>query len=262
MAQKPIQAAVLNTLAAAGAQVVLAGGKLKITDVAGTANVIDPIRVADGNGYAKIAYAAGTASVKTYNLSVVTLSANTTYSISIEIPGRVDFASGAGQEANQLFAIRTYTISSGNTAPTAANLRDAFIDAVNNDLYAGVTASNSSGDLRFTLDDVNYGDFFVTAPAGTTETVNTAYVAPAGTPTILAKYVSPSLIDNAGQYTTWKISFDKRRRHAALSGGQGLFPEYVFIFVKNGVTNFAGFETALDDVLDGTHTPVADYLGF
>lgn len=249
-------------MAALGAQAVLSGGKLTVTNVAGTVDLVGPIRLADATSYSKTAYAAGTASVKRYNLAAVSLAANTTYSLSVEIPGRVDFASGGGQEANELFAIRTYTVSSGTSAPSSSDLRDLFIDAINNDEYAAVTAaSGGAGLLDLTLDDVAFGDFTVTAPTGATEAVTTPYVAPSGTPAIVEEFVAPTLVDATAEYTTYLIAFDNRRRHSAVNGGKVMYPEFVYVFANELGANFAAFETALDAMLGGSHTPVADYLG-
>lgn len=260
MARKPYQTVVLNAIAAAGANVELSGGKLTIVDASGNP-LMDAIRISNMESYTKTAYAAGTPSVKDLTLTGVTLVANTVYTLEVEIPGRSDFSSGGGQESNAIYAIRSYSVSSGSVAPTANQLEDLFTAAINNDQFAAVTASSGGvGVLRLTLDSAAYGDMTVSGPTGSTLATVTPYVAPSGTPTIVAEF-APNLVSATGEYSTWKIGYNRPFRSNFVNGNLQFAPSFIYIFADENDADFGDFETALDAVLDGTHTPVADYLG-
>lgn len=257
-----LSAVVLNVIQAAGADVVLSGGKLVIND--GTNDLLEEIRLSDAFEYSKTAYAAGTPSVKTYDLTGTSLEANSQYSLNIDIPGRIDF-NGGGQEANELIRLREYVVWTGNTAPaTVSALVDLLVDRINQDPYSRVTAANNGGDLEITLDDVDEGDFFVNLLTSnfnlTSETLTTPFFAPSGTPEIVEQF-APNQSSATGEYTTYKIDYKKLYKHHAVGGLQAFKDVFVYIFADETAANFAAFETALDAVLDGTHTPVADYLG-
>lgn len=257
--KKPVDLVVLNTIQAVAADIVLSGGKLQFND--GTNDLLrDPVILTDAVASQKIAYAAGTASVKTYDLTAVTLTASTAYRLAVVIDGRIDFASGAGKEADELIPIREYIVWF-DSAPTADALKAAFIARINGDAQAAVTASSGGvGKVTLTLDSVVHGDFRVESPAGTVETVGTAYVAPAGTPAIV-EALAPNASSATANYTTWRIDFDQRRHHNAVNGGQAMFREFIYVFADATAANYAAFETELDAVIAGSHTPVADYLG-
>jgi len=260
MSHKPIDVAVLNTIQALAADVVLSGGKLQLND--GSNDLLrNAIKLVDATASVKTSYTAGTASVKDYDFAGASFLTNSQYRMSIDIPGRIDFANGGGQEANQLITIREYIVWTGTVTPTADTLRDAFIARINADSAAAVTASaNGAGVVRITLDDVAGGDFTTEAPTGVTEAVITPYVAPAGTPAIV-EADAPTFSSPTGQYTTWRISLDDFRRHNAVNGGKVAYPEFINIYADETAANFAAFETEMDAVIAGTHTPVADYLG-
>ena len=266
MSHKPSDVAVLNTIQAAAADVVLSGGKLQLND--GSVDLLtDSVKISDALAVVKTAYAAGTASVKEYDLAGVALAANTQYVMSVEVPqvagfNNVQVSNGnfGRNEANELIRIRTYVVWVG-AAPTANELRDLFIARINDDAGARVTAaSGGAGVVELTLDDVNDGDFSTEAPAGAAESVTTPYVAPSGTPA-LVNADSPNAASATGQYSTWSISLLRARRHNNVGGGNAFFEEVTRIYADEGATNFAAFETELDAVLAGTHTPASDYLG-
>jgi len=258
--KKPNQAAVLNTIQAAAADIVFANGKFNIND--GTNDLTVPIKLMSGLSYSNVAYSAGVASTKTYNLNAVTLAANSQYRLAVVIEGRIDFASGGGKESNDLIPIREYVVWSGTTAPTASQLRDLFIARINEDAQAGVTASSGgAGIVKLVLDSVDYGDFTVEAPSGTVETVTVAYVAPSGTPAIVEKLVDPTLVSQTAHYTTYTIVYNAESRNGLVSGGKVLFENTLMIFADALAANYAAFNTEMNAVMAGTHTPVADYLG-
>jgi hypothetical protein len=254
---KPNDLAVLNVIQAAAADVVLSGGKLKLND--GSKDILEPIKLVDGEGYTATAYAAGTPSVKDVDFAGGPLLAQSQYRLAVEIPGRIDFA-GGGQEANQLIAIQEFIVWSGSAAPTAASLAADFEAQVNLYGESGVTASVVANKLRLTLDKVSEGDFFPSVESGATITVVTPYVAPAGTPEIV-EALAPTQSDPTAQYTTYKIDYKQYYKHNAISGMEGRKDAYVYIFADSTATNYAAFNTELLAVLGGTHTPIADYLG-
>lgn len=254
---KPKDLAVLNVIQAAAADVVLSGGDFKLND--GSEDILNPIKVVDGEGYSKTPYALGTASVKDVDFAAGPLLANSQYRLAIEIPGRIDFA-GGGQEANQLIAIQEYIVWTGSVVPTATSLATDFVAQVNLYGESGTTASLNGAELRLTLDKVSEGDFFPSVESGATITVITTYVAPSGTPAIV-EALAPTQSSPTAQYTTYKIDYKQYYKHNGVGGMEARKDEYVLIFADSTATNFAAFETELLAVLGGTHMPVADYLG-
>lgn len=252
MARKPIEVAVLNSIQAAAADLSLVGGKLGCTDLGQT------IKLVDGVSVTKTAYAAGTLSVKTVEFAAAVLTAQTGYRLAIEVPDAKDF-SGGGREANQLIPIREYTVFF-DAAPTAAALAAAFRDKINADLGRKVNASLAGTLLTLTLIKLTEGDFFTDSPTGCVDAVVTPFVAPAGTPAIV-EALAPTKSSATANYTTWKITFNKLYKNNAVSGGQVFFENDILIFADELEADFAAFETELDAILDGTHVPVADYLG-
>lgn len=253
MAHRPISLTVLDTVQAAAADITFGGGKLEVT---GLGEVID---LSDATDYSFDAYAAGTASIKEYDLAGVSLVAGITYRLAVVVDGHVDFH-GGGKEANELIPIREYVVSAGASAPTADELRDLFIQRINEDPNALVTAaSGGAGVVELTLDSVDEGDFRVESPAGTVEAVTTPFVAPAGTPEVVTE--NGGNPNPAGAYDTYTIFYNDKRRHNGVSGGLVEYPEFVKIYLESTDGDTAAFETAMDAILDGTHTPVSDYLG-
>ena len=251
--KRPIALTVLDTVQAAAADITFAGNKLTVTGLGRTVNL------ADATSYSYTAYAAGTPSVKEYNFAAATLGADLTYRLAVIIDGQIDF-NGGGKEANELIPIREYTISSGSTVPTAAFLATEFITRINLDPNAKVTAaSGGAGIVELTLNTAEFGDFRVESPLGVVEAVTTPFVAPAGTPAIVE--ADRGQANPAGAYDTYLISFDDERRHNAVAGGYVGYPEDVKIYIESTDGNTVAFLLALDDILDGSHTPVADYLG-
>lgn len=254
----PKDLAVLNTIQAAAADILLSGGRLSLND--GSVDILEEIKLSDGEGFLKIAYAVGTASVKDEDFAGgITLAAESQYRVATVVDGRTDF-SGGGQEANQLISIREYVVWTGTVAPTAASLAQLFMDKINLDPQKTVTATVVADKLRLTLDDVTEGDFRTEVEAGVTSTVVTPFVEPAGTPAIV-EALAPLQSSPTATYTTWKIDYKHYYKHAGVSGMEARKGEYVYIFADAGAANYAAFETELDAVLAGTHTPTADYLG-
>ena len=253
--KKPVDVAVLNSVAAAAADVSLSGNKISLTNLSKEYNLDQIYNVA----YA--AYAAGTPSKKDIDFTACTLLANSQYRVAVIVPGKIAFH-GGGQEANQLIPIREYVIYTGSVAPTASELRDLFLDRINSDLGADVSGVAVAGDiLRLTLtNDLNQGDFNLEYPSGATTAVNTAFVAPSGTPEIV-EALAPGESSAAAQYATYTVSFYEKRRHNGVSGGLVEFPEDIKFFINTVDADAAALIAEIDAIFDGSHTPVADYLG-
>lgn len=252
--KKPVDVVVLNSVQALAADVTLAGNKISFT---GSSREISLAQVTLVDYEA---YAAGTASIKDIDFSGVTLLANYQYRVAVRVPGKIAFH-GGGQEANQLIPIREYVVSTGSSAPTATALALLFINRINEDLGADVSAAAVAGDImRLTLTNSLYeGDFFTEQPDGATTAVNTAFVAPAGTPAMVEALKPGS--GTSASYDTYTISFNDKRRHAAVTGGIVEFPEIVKLFINSADGDTAALVTEINAIFAGTHTPVADYLG-
>lgn len=252
--KKPIALTVLDTVAAAAADITFSGGNLEVTGL----GAIVPIN--DAYDYSYTAYAAGTASVKEYDFAAIQLVAGITYRFAVIVDCQIDFTSGGGKEANELIPIREYVISAGSTTPTADEIRDAFVQRINEDPNGRVTAAaGGAGVMVLTLDSVAEGDFRYEAPLGTVESITTPFVAPAGTPALVT--ADGGTPNPAGAYDTYVVSYNQKRRHAAVTGGLVEFPEDVKVYLESTDGNAGDFITAMDAILDGTHTPVSDYLG-
>lgn len=234
----------------------LSGGKLTVTG-------LETIALRDALSYVKTSYSAGVPSVKTVDFTTSNLSAEGYYRLAIEVPGRKDFPNG-GQEANELNAIREYNYGFGSSAPSAANVADAIKALIDADPYARVSVTSLAGVLTLTLLDVAEGDFTPSVSAyaeGATIGTTTPYVAPAGTPEIVQIEAGAGTAAPAGEYSTWEIVYDRQVRNGNISGLKAGLETIAIVYAEENAGTFGAFEAALDAMLDGTHTPVSDYLG-
>jgi len=271
MAHKPSEGGVINegiTVTPATDNTILSGGKLQFKGGSPLADILtDPLILSDATAYRKIAYAAGTLQISTIDLSAVALLADSQYSISVEFPKLIGFnnvqvnGDGGRAEANELTPIREYVVSTGASAPSANDLRDLFIARINADTGKRVTAaSGGAGTVQLTQDVLSDGAFTMTAPSGAVIATGTPHVEPAGTPAVVNADF-PNQADPAGTYVTYEVDFVNFKRSNVVSGALVGYPEFIRLYVEIGQANRAAFETALDAQLDGTHTPVSDYLG-
>lgn len=253
--RRPYDVAVLNSIAAAAADLSLSAGRLSCTNLGTT-----PQLVGTNRSSVKTAYAAGTASVKYVDYGAVSLAANTLYTISVEVPNAIAFP-GGGIEANQLSKIRTYSWFSGTSAPTAAQVATALVALINADPQARVSAAVTTTDrVTCTLLNVADGDFYLSNyNDGGVLATSTPYVAPAGTPAIVEEF-APGKSSASATYTTWKITYNELFANAAIAGLKAYKTVDVYIFANTADADYADFATELDAILAGTHTPAADYL--
>ena len=82
------------------------------------------IKMTDVIEYSIDVYAAGTANQNEIDFTGATLTANTSYSLSVKLPYVINFF-GGGQETNAVYTTRTYTVYT-DAAPTATELGDLF----------------------------------------------------------------------------------------------------------------------------------------
>ena len=258
MATTPKEVVVLNTIQAAAADSVLDGGKHNIND--GSVDLSTAKKLVDGLSFTATAYAAGTLSAKEVDFAAVSLTVNTQYRLAVIVPDAVDF-NGGGAEANELIPIREYIVWAGTVAYTAATLKTAFIARINADSGRKVNATDGgAGVLDLTLIALGEGDFTTEQPVGAVAAVNTPFVAPSGTPTIV-EALAPTLSSPTATYTTYRFAYNELSKRGVASGGQAIFDQFMYIFADAGAANYAAFNTELLAVFAGTHTPVADYLG-
>lgn len=261
MAQTKKSVFVSVLAAAVAADADLTGGKLTVTG-------LPSINLKDAISYVKTAFNAGTASVKTVDFTTANLAAEGYYRLEVKVPGRIDFpnasATNTGQESNDLNAIREYNWGAGATAPTAANVADAIKARIDADPYAKVSAASAAGVLTLTLLNVEEGDFDlkVTGYAeGAGLAVTTPYVAVTGTPAQVEVEAGSGTAIAGGEYTAWEIVYDRQIRNGNISGLKAGLETIAIVYAEENAAAFGAFETAIDAMLDGTHLPVADYLG-
>jgi hypothetical protein len=248
---------VLTTPAATDA--VLASGVLTVLDESGNDAIV--IKASDLLGFRYDAYTAGTANVVDVDLTAAVLVANNIYSLTISAPYVQNFF-GGGQETKAVYIPRTYTVSVDAT-PTVAELQAAFIARINTDPSAYFSAASVAGDIvRITADSALAGQLFVeiNVPGITAAmiTSSTAWVAPVGTPTEVARYTNDATLI-AGTYDRYIILHRQVIRHNAVSG-LGVIRNSTSLVYADSATA-AAFIAELTPILDGSYTPVADYLG-
>jgi hypothetical protein len=242
---------ILSTVAAVAADLTFTTGLASITGQG------VPIEQAQITEWRKDAYAAGTASDKSYDLSSgPTLQANTKYELKVVTP---DLEGDTPKE-------RSWFYWSGDSAPTAADLVDAFVAAINGDNEALVTAVDATASIQLTLDDVATGDFNVRFYRDDVQeipapTVNTPYVAPQGTPALVAEATGDANVSSTGQFTRYEVDWLRRTRHNEVNGAYVYQKVTTALFIDETDGDAAALITAIDDVFDGTHATVADFLG-
>lgn len=251
---------VLNTPVAA-TDVVLDNGVLTVLDESGASAL--KLKASDLLGFRYNAYTAGTPNVVDVDLTAATLVANNIYSLTVSAPYVQNFF-GGGQETKAVYIPRTYTVSVDAT-PTVAELQAAFIARINSDASAYFTATSVAGDIvRITAASALAGQLFVeTNVPGITAamiTNSTAWVAPVGTTTEILNYVPNSTIVS-GTYNRYIILHRSVIRHNAVSGLGVIRNATSLVYLNSTNGGTAATVTKLTSVLDGSYTPVADYLG-
>ena len=250
---------ILNTPTAA-TDVVLDNGSLTIKDATGASAIV--LKASDLLGFRYNAYTAGTPNVVDVELAAVVLTpglaGQTIFALTVSAPYVQNFF-GGGQETRAVYIPRTYTVSI-DTNPTTAELRDAFIARINSDPSAYFTASAVGTKVRITSVSALTGQLFVEAPALAVITQATAWVAPVGTTTEILRYVPNSTLVS-GTYNRYIILHRSVIRHNAVSGLGVIRNATSLVYLNTAGGGTAATVTKLTSVLDGSYTPVADYLG-
>lgn len=250
-------ALLLNTPVAA-TDVVLASGLLSIKDESGATAL--KIKATDLLGFRYTAGVAGTANVVDVQLSAVSLVANGLYALTVSAPYAQAFFSG-GVETNATFQARTYTVGVDAT-PTAAELATAFAAEINADVNAYFSAVvTGSTIVRITADNAGFGGLNVVAPVGATVTDSTAWVSPAGTPTQVLAQINNSALVTAALYQTYQIIYRKEIRTNLVNGMEVSKPVTALVYLNAADAGTAATVTKLTSILNGSYTPVADFLG-
>ncbi len=244
---------VLNTIQALAADLALVDGLISVTGMP------EKIDVERSTFRKKWAYSAGVAPIKDHYVATggLALTADTIYTLEVRFPDLPD------QHAHGY--VKRYTWISGTSAPTAANIATGLAAAVNADTARKVNASVvSTTTLRLTSTAVGNGDLWFAINSKGTTAVNTAFVAPSGTPALVRELAAGNgqAVSDSAQYTVYEVHSDKTVKSSGLSGiakGDTVMVKN-YICLSSGATNYAALETALDAVLDGTST-AANYEG-
>tara|TARA_R110001592_G_scaffold221892_3_gene476890 strand:+ start:3972 stop:4784 length:813 start_codon:yes stop_codon:yes gene_type:complete len=221
------------------------------------------IRSFDIIDYSTDEYTAGVAEVATIDLTASTLVANNMYSLSVKLPNTIAFFGGNAhatsdtRESDAIYVTRTYKVSTDAT-PSATELAALFAAQMTADLFAAFTATAAVGVITITAQDATAGSFILNVSniAGTVVTVTTANVLPVGEPKEVMTYINADLV-TAGSYDRHVIKYRKYIRHNAVKGNKVVKEEKIILF--STVASTLG--VVLDPMLDGSHTPVANYLG-
>lgn len=218
------------------------------------------VRACDLLAFDQTDFTAGTAHSVNVDLTGITVVNNRVYSLTVTAPNVINFF-GGGRETGAIYQTRTYNISSDVTA-TVAEIQASFVAAIAADPGAYFTASAEAGDVvRITALSADAGALEITAPAGATLADNAAFVAPVGTEAeVLAYGISAAVADAAG-YDRFIIKHRRFTRSNAISGLQAVLPAVSLVYLKQDDAGTGAAVGAIEDFLDGTHTPVADYLG-
>jgi hypothetical protein len=136
---------ILNVIAATAGDVDVAAGVMTLADLA------KKIRLTNCKKVTKKAYAAGTASNKTYALTGITLAASTNYKLIVKCP-KLKADNSKNQEDNSdENGVRTYNWVSGASAPTAEQVATALDALVTADSSALTSITNTADSLRHTF---------------------------------------------------------------------------------------------------------------
>ena len=247
---------VLNT--PAGTDYDLSAGTITLLDENAAESLV--VRASDLIAFDQTDFTAGTAHVVLVDLAGITVTNAGLYSLTVTAPNVINFF-GGGRETGAIYQTRTYNVSSDLTA-TSAEIRDLFLAAIAADTGAYFSATAGPGSvLGIEADSADAGALSITAPAGAALSDDTPFVAPVGTEAeVLAYGISPAIADAAG-YDRFIIRHRKFARNNGIGGLQAVAPVISLVYLKQDDAGTAAAVTAITDILDGTHTPVADYLG-
>ncbi len=226
---------VLNTPVVGDA--TISGGKSVITGVG------DQFRPDDIVSFVRTAFNAGVESEKTFDLSGVSI-----------VQGRANRF-----EVTHNGVARTYIVFL-DTGDTTTDLQVGLLARIEQDTDAVVENNTSAAanlKLKLKSTALNGGDFSVTAkPDGSTEAINVAFVAPAGTPSIVEGF-DPVNASATGEYATYEFTVSIQRDHYAVGGNLTGDVRKILIFAEETDAGFAGFDARIQSI--GDNTSLDDY---
>jgi hypothetical protein len=247
-----------------GTDDVLAQGELTLLDEDG--NTAIEVKINDITGWGFDAYSAGVPNEVEVDFTVplVSLVADTLYSMTVRVPYQVNFFGGGGhlttdaRESRAEYVTRTYVVGVDAT-PSATELGDLFVAQITNDIYAAFSATNVAGVLTIVADSAEGGKMEVsTSVSGADVTDSVAWVSPVGGLSEVQSETGSSL-QSGTTYDRFIIEFDERVRHNGVKGLQAIKPAKVVYYLESGAS--AASVASITSILDGTYATVADYLG-
>jgi hypothetical protein len=237
----------LNTTAVSTSSLSFSNGSLNIL---GLPNPINPMDIIS---YSSIAYAAGTKSVWAITLqSLMVIADLTEYQITVSrlITGEPKGLSPQGSTAYPVTK-RTYQVFSG-VSTTADQMKTLFINAIVADTQAFVVAtSGGTGIITLTASDT-LTDFVVdiTKIPASTQSNTTPYVAPAGTPAVVATIdTTPANVSASAHYTTYIITYRTSRISGLVENSYVKKPQTVIVFADSLQAGYAAFNQMLINAL-------------
>ncbi len=232
-----IDGVVLNTILANAQDISVINNVFSVTGLG------ENIKLEDIGSISKIAFAAGTAAVKEID-TPTTPAASFGYSVKI-------FQAGDAGATNNA---KTAVVWSATTGETEASLTNKLVTQINLTFADLVTADNNSDNVRLTQTSTSLagGDILVETNVGAVS-VTTPFVAPAGTPEIVAA-LNLGTVSQTAQYVEWRVFFDNRIKEGFLYGGKRVFKnEFVSVFVDQLASNFSTFESTMDGIGEVTN---------
>lgn len=258
---------ILNT-PSSGVDVNIAAGTLTVLDEGGNPSLV--VRANDLLSYSYSAYSLGTVNSWSVVLTGVTLSANTTYVLTVHVPYLVNFF-GGGQETGAIYQTRTYTIGfgtgTGSPAPTVDAIGAAFAAQINADNNAAFSATytNATDTLLISADSALGGSLEISAPAGATVTNTTPWVSPVGSNNEVVGYAGNNPYATGNTYNRHIIRYRKMVRHSAVTGLQVVKPVNALVYINAGDAGAAATVARLTSILNGSFASsvanAAAYLG-
>lgn len=238
----------------------LASGLLTVLDEGG--NVAIQVKASDLLSFSYDPYAAGTPNVQRVILTGVPMVANSQYTLTVYAPYVTNFFAG-GQETGAIFQTRTYTVGVDAT-PNVDELGALFVARIAADVNAFFTAIYNPGtdQLTITANSAFAGQLQITAPTGSIVNTLIPWVEPVGSSAEVLGYVNnASLVVAGATYNRFIIRYRRLVRHNAVTGLQVIRPVNSLVYLNSADAGTAAAVTLLTDILDGSYTPVADYLG-
>lgn len=217
------------------ADVIKTGLNVAITDVS------EDINSARIDTFTRTLTAAGTASAKTYDFNLMAAITDSEYVFKLTHNN----------------VTRTYVYRATAAADTKTTVRAGILAAILRDPDRVVEDNTSATtDLKLimkTTDAVLEGGdtSFSFSDSAVTVAVNTPYVAPAGTSSIVNAAVGGSA-GSADTFTTYEIDLRVFRGNNVLAGQEAVSPTRVTVYAEDGAVGYAAFDVAMVGIFNNT----------